>query len=207
MLSDLLTIRDDSIINFVNVFDSYRVVYLEESAKNGIRNRVLVKIPAKSISTDQVKSIATSLGFPYGYLTSINDLYTWSEFVMFAFDLGEQQYKLYFERPIDESLGLDKRHMSIYSIKWKGVSVLMTDYYYVMTRSLEWTKDQSIPEYILEYLNTQDIKHYYIAQDRNSKRESVCILMKDQPIRYYQSGTDSGGNPFSTEYYSIFRNK
>jgi hypothetical protein len=126
---------------------------------------------------------------------------------MFAFDLGEQQYKLYFERPIDESLGLDKRHMSIYSIKWKGVSVLMTDYYYVMTRSLEWTKDQSIPEYILEYLNTQDIKHYYIAQDRNSKRESVCILMKDQPIRYYQSGTDSGGNPFSTEYYSIFRNK
>jgi hypothetical protein len=126
---------------------------------------------------------------------------------MFAFDLGEQQYKLYFERPIDESLGLDKRHMSIYSIKWKDVSVLMTDYYYVMTRSLEWTKDQSIPEYILEYLNTQDIKHYYIAQDRNSKRESVCILMKDQPIRYYQYGTDSRGNPFSTEYYSIFRNK
>jgi hypothetical protein len=126
---------------------------------------------------------------------------------MFAFDLGEQQYKLYFEHPIDESLGLDKRHMSIYSIKWKDASVLMTDYYYVMTRSLEWTKDQSIPEYILEYLNTQDIKHYYIAQDRNSKRESVCILMKDQPIRYYQYGTDSGGNPFSTEYYSIFRNK
>jgi len=207
MLSDLLTIRDDSVINFVNLFDSYRVVYLEESAKNGIRNRVLVKIPRRSISIDQVKSVATALGFPDRYLTSINDLYTWSEFVMFAFDRGEQQYKLYFERPIDESLGLDKRHMSIYSIKWKDATVLMTDYYYVMTRNLEWTKDQNIPEYILEYLNTQDIKHYYIAQDRNSERESLCILMKDQPIRYYQYGTDSRGNPFSTEYYSIFRNK
>jgi len=205
MLSDSLKIRDDSIINFVNLFDSYKVVYLEESAKNGIRNRVLVKIPQRSIELEQVQDLATSLGFPYRYLTSINDLYHWSTFVMFAFDRTDNQYKVYFERPIDESFSLDKKHMSIYSIKWNGNSVLMTDYYYIMTKSMDWTIDQSIPEYILEYLKCQEIKHYYIAQDRTSKRESICILMKDQPIRYYQCGVDSKGNPFSTEYYSIFR--
>jgi hypothetical protein len=207
MLSDALTIRDDGVINFVNLFDSYRVVYLEESAKNGIRNRVLVKIPQRSITSEEVKDLAISLGFPYRYLNSINDLHTWSTFVMFAFDSGEQQYKLYFERPIDQSLGLDKKHMSIYSIKWKGAKVLVTDYYYVMTKSMDWTTDQPIPEYIIEYLKCQEIKHYYIAQDRNSKRESICILVEDQPIRYYQYGTDSRGDSFGTEYYSIFRNK
>jgi hypothetical protein len=241
MYLDKIVSTDTALLEFAQNFKDSEVIYVEESIKiidnNLSAGRLLFKVMSKDISIDEIERILSKLNFPEEYFEKIRVWFKWSIFVMISLDVESEIYKIYFERPINENCVREQKIGSICSMKWglhDSSDIVFTDYHSILTKRIDYVFRVAgecgvnlLPNFINTYLNKISLIHFWVSQDTNSVRKSICIpfiyntmflknigdaslsekLFKYShlPIRHFQIGKDKNNKEFKTIYFSSYR--